>query len=323
MKSKFKFFIIALVAVIGFSIIACDDGNGNSGNGNDCKCSNPCVIANCTCKDCPGNDVSGGCECADPCTIANCVCPDCPGIEPACEHVFSVIPATCVANSIPGLCELCEEPNPAAVITALGHDWDWETAGLKNCRFNGCTVRPPVGTPGPAGGIIIYIGNNNFTVTSTTDAFTQYTARYLEAAPSNAIGGTGNQTEMRWTSKTASPWLDVAGTSSAIGSGRNNTALIIAKEEEEPTNTYIYAALACNNYFVEGYESFTDWFLPSQDELHELYLRREHLGITESFFWSSTHNNLNFVWAQTFNGGNKNGLQMNSDRLVRPIRAVR
>jgi len=74
MRNTLKLFcIIALIALIGFSMTSC------GGNGNECECSDPCLIPNCSCLDCPGNSSGDGCECADPCLIPNCNCLDCPG----------------------------------------------------------------------------------------------------------------------------------------------------------------------------------------------------------------------------------------------------
>ena len=53
MKKFFKTLgIFALVMALVFSFTTCD-GNGGDEN---CNCENPCVIADCTCPDCPGND---------------------------------------------------------------------------------------------------------------------------------------------------------------------------------------------------------------------------------------------------------------------------
>jgi len=53
---------------------------------------------------------------------------------------------------------------------------------------------------------------------------------------------------------TETPCPDVTGILDTIGSGRNNTALIIAAEKAAyPSDTYIYAASACDNFsYMEG-----------------------------------------------------------------------
>ncbi|MCL2808489.1 MAG: DUF1566 domain-containing protein, partial [Treponema sp.] len=172
-----------------------------------------------------------------------------------------------------------------------------------------------LGATGPAGGKIIYVAPAGFTVTSTTPAFTTYTAYYIEAAPTDAG-------YMRWSTQSSSPYPDVAGTLLTIGSGRNNTALIIAAEQTaHPSNAYIYAALACKNYTSSGFESFNDWFLPSQDELNQLYLRRADFSITTGWFWSSSQSSFIFAWFQVFGNGNQTVSDKGANSDVRAIRA--
>jgi hypothetical protein len=59
----------------------------------------------------------------------------------------------------------------------------------------------------------------------------------------------------------------IPGTSSEIGTGQTNTALIVA-ECGEPNR----AARICDDLVLNG---FDDWFLPSQDELNQLYLQKK------------------------------------------------
>ena len=254
-------------------------------------------------------------------------------IGSALQHIFSTTPATCTAASIPGTCtrEGCEVINPEVVVLALGHDGIWTvTNSIYPATSTGtcsrCSVTSRVtqiGDTGPAGGKIIYIAPTGFEVTSTTSAFTTYTAYYLEAAPANAVGGTGAQTTMRWSTRSSSPYPDVTGTLLTIGSGRNNTALIIAAEKAAHlSNTYIYAALACDNYSVAGYN---DWFLPSRDELNRLYSRRANVGVTFSgmnWFWSSSQGSIERAWFQSFDySGSQHDGGKTQPMNVRAVRA--
>ncbi|MCL2174751.1 MAG: bacterial Ig-like domain-containing protein [Treponema sp.] len=135
------------------------------------------------------------------------------------------------------------------------------------------TVAPgtyKVGDTGPGGGTIFYYNANGFTVTGFGTCY------YLEAAPLNTV------TQKRWSTVTGNPFpvIDDAANTAAIGAGKNNTALILAGDPTAP------AALACVSYNGGGKN---DWFLPSIDELQELYKLRNRLGITASYrFWSST-----------------------------------
>jgi len=205
----------------------------------------------------------------------------------------------------------CEDDDPCD----LGHDFNGIVSCTEEypatsvevctrCSEIGETRDAQIGDTVPGGGIIFYIADGEeerplgFTVTSTTSAFETYTAYYLEAALENAVGGTGTQTMMRWSTQDGQPYPNVTGTLLTIGSGRNNTALIIETEKTvHPANTYIYAALACDNYSTE---SADDWFLPSKDELHELYRQKSYFGLSTGWFWSSSQAESNFAWDRSF-----------------------
>ena len=278
------------------------------------------------------------------CTAAQ-VCTDCDDvIEGARGHAFSTIPATCITESIPGTCtrEDCDEENQEAVVTELGHDWDWinyiSGSGLRKCQRNDdCTITAGIGDTGPGGGIIFFVADGvGFLADNTTPkplGFTLFltatdavgtTAYYLEASTVATLGGTGAQTTMRWSIRTTSPYptVNIANDASGrgIGTGKRNTAIIIAAEEaERPVeNTYIYAALACDNYSTV---TAVDWFLPSRDELNELYKERAHFGISSGWFWSSSQNGSLYAWDQNFGSGGQSYGNKNLDTSVRPVRA--
>ena len=117
-----------------------------------------------------------------------------------------------------------------------------------------------IGTSGPAGGIIFYDKG------SYSDGW-----RYLEAAPSDQ----GDWVE--WGEYGTS----VGGTSTAIGSGKSNTAKIVTA-----LGTGNYAARLCYDFELGGYD---DWFLPSKDELNELYKQKDTVGGFASVsYWSSS-----------------------------------
>ena len=124
---------------------------------------------------------------------------------------------------------------------------------------------------------------------------------------------------MRWSTQT-SGFPNVTGTLLTIGSGRNNTALIIAAEKAlYPSNTYIYAALACDNYSIAG---FNDWFLPSRDELNQLYHRRADFGLSSGWCWSSSQSVSHLAWSQSFSvTGTQSDNWKDSGVGVRAVRA--
>lgn len=77
---------------------------------------------------------------------------------------------------------------------------------------------------------------------------------------------------------------DYLGTKTAIGYGQSNTTIILTAFGE-----YLTAAKACNLY-DDG--TYTDWFLPSYDELRAIYSNVYKLGygtfFLDSLYWSSS-----------------------------------
>jgi hypothetical protein len=142
-----------------------------------------------------------------------------------------------------------------------------------------------IGDTGPAGGTVFY------------DKFSSAGGwRYLEAAPI--------ETEQKF------PWgrVEVRGTSPALGDGKRNTQLIV---EELRKNKIGGAAQYCDDLEYGGY---TDWFLPSNDELNLMYqnLKEKGLGgFTNDTYWSSSvHDNSfsGYSFAQRFNDGFRFGV---------------
>jgi hypothetical protein len=116
-------------------------------------------------------------------------------------------------------------------------------------------------------------------------------------------------------------------TRTAIGTGSENTDDIIAVQGATETS---YAAGLARAYTGGGY---TDWFLPSKDELNKMYLEKSTINTTASvnsgsdfsesnFYWSSTMNNYNSAWSQVFNTGGQTGnLKTYLTHYVRAVRA--
>jgi 2-keto-3-deoxy-6-phosphogluconate aldolase len=108
--------------------------------------------------------------------------------------------------------------------------------------------------------------------------------------------------------------IAVPGTLTTLGSGSANTDKIITQNGAGST----YAAGLARAYTGGNY---TDWYLPSQDELNKLYLNRVAVGgFTDFSYWSSTELNSSSVWIQYFyNGDHGNDLKKGSNY----VRAVR
>jgi hypothetical protein len=161
---------------------------------------------------------------------------------------------------------------------ALGHNFEWEgyiyKSAKRNCQRIECTHTASVGDIGPGGGKIFYVAASPFRHYTSKDDTVGTLVYYLEVAPqSNSFNA------FRWSSTSAAPSLDIAGTEREIGKGLRNTLLILASDTSAP------AARACQNYKGGGK---TDWYLPSSEELQTLYYEKEAVGdLANSYYWSS------------------------------------
>jgi hypothetical protein len=136
-----------------------------------------------------------------------------------------------------------------------------------------------VGGPGPDGGIVFYDKG------SYSDGW-----RYLKAAPAST----------EWESKPwGGPGTEVGGDAQgqAIGTGVANTQAIVAEywDEEPYDGRDDYAAILASDLSYGGYD---DWFLPSEDELNEMYIHREAIGgFASTGYWSSSEASSLNAWA--------------------------
>jgi len=105
-------------------------------------------------------------------------------------------------------------------------------------------------------------------------------------------------------------------TALAIGTGLANTNAIINSQGPTQTN---YAAGIAQAYTIGSY---SDWYLPSKDELNKLYLNRVAIGgFGSDIYWSSSAFNYSTTYVQNFgNGGMYNEFSNGSGIHVRAIR---
>ena len=164
-----------------------------------------------------------------------------------------------------------------------------------------------VGDTGPAGGTIVFV-----------DVEREHDWDYLEAAPVDL--GTDNA-EYIWGLNTVA-----VQTGDSIGTGQADTTAIIEALEEDPNTPANYAAKAADAFSHNGY---SDWFLPSKDELNLIHELREILsGLRPNqYYWSSSDDDasITWVWAQIVNSDT--GRQANSGgsgkHATRPVRVIR
>lgn len=82
-----------------------------------------------------------------------------------------------------------------------------------------------------------------------------------------------------------------------IGTGKSNTSKIV----QVLGRSGVYAALVCFNYANDG---FFDWYLPSKNELNQLFKRRNIVGgFSATNYWSSSETSKGTAWDQEFGGG--------------------
>lgn len=99
-----------------------------------------------------------------------------------------------------------------------------------------------------------------------------------------------------------------------LGTGNQNTSDIVAG-----CGFSFSAARKCWDLVQNGY---SDWFLPSKDELNKLYINRLAIGnfSSSAFYWSSSEYDDSQAWSQTFNGGGQYPNYKSGNYNVRPIR---
>jgi uncharacterized protein (TIGR02145 family) len=137
------------------------------------------------------------------------------------------------------------------------------------------------------------------------------------------IAATSDQsTGIRWYNGS---WLYTGATGTVIGTGLSNTNAIIASQGETATS---YAAGLARAYTGGGY---TDWYLPSKEELNKLRINRDGIGgFADDFYWSSSEYGVEGVlaWYQNFHigadqGAIDKGIRTFNVRAIRAFSAVK
>lgn len=106
------------------------------------------------------------------------------------------------------------------------------------------------------------------------------------------------------------------GTGTATGMGRTNTLKILKKY---PASKYPNSAAAVASRYRGG--GFRDWFLPSKDELNELYRQMAVVGGFAGYdYWSSSEHGGDQAWGEHFYNG---GQDADHKSLLNRVRAVR
>ena len=120
----------------------------------------------------------------------------------------------------------------------------------------------------------------------------------------------------QWSSTNFQTWAYASG----IYGGAQNTKKSIARAIAESSTCP--AASVCDNLVSGGY---TDWYLPSKDELDMMYVNLHLQGLGNfqtNYYWSSTELQYGLAWEQNFYYGSqasydKDGIYADNVRAVR------
>ena len=112
--------------------------------------------------------------------------------------------------------------------------------------------------------------------------------------------------------------IETGATGTAIGTGKSNTKKIVQAQGQGN-----YAAKLCYDLSLNGY---SDWYLPSKNELNILYKNRELIGgffiDCDNCYWSSSETKYGNARGQDFNNGRLYGSTgKNYTGRVRAVRA--
>jgi hypothetical protein len=127
----------------------------------------------------------------------------------------------------------------------------------------------------------------------------------LIAAPSNQSTG------IQWYNGS---YVTTGAIAAALGTGNANTNTIVSVQ-----GNGTYAAKLCYDLVLNGY---SDWYLPSMDELNKLYINRTAIGgFAAAVYWSSSEFNYINAWYQYFYNGDQDGTGKLGTYHVRAVRA--
>ena len=118
----------------------------------------------------------------------------------------------------------------------------------------------------------------------------------------------------------SAPWGNIVMSTNAtgmvVGTGQTNTTAIIAAQ-----GPGYYAANICDSLVLNGY---SDWFLPSHDELNLVYLQKKETtiwGFSLYGYWSSSENGNISAWFQSLSSGSILSSNKDFKYYVRAVRA--
>ena len=141
----------------------------------------------------------------------------------------------------------------------------------------------------------------------------------------------------KWDQRTNVRWFaGTYGNTQARGdgpyAGEANTAIIIAAQVAIGDDGGTYAARICNELQIAvGGKTYGDWYLPSKEELDLMYTNKVKIDATavlnggvvfsNELYWSSTEEDSNIAWGQSFGDGGHYYTTKHYQIRVRAVRA--
>jgi hypothetical protein len=184
------------------------------------------------------------------------------------------------------------------------------------------------GDPGKLAGIYNYI-DGEWTILAVGDSYGGGIVAYIDgtgqhglivatADQSASIAWiTGGDTQTTWVNE-----VNYGGTSTDYGTGQANTNAM-----KDQTGYTGGAAKVCDDYSVTvGSDAYTDWFLPSKDELNLMYANLHKAatpigGFANSDYRSSSESSATQAWFQSFAAGDQSEGNKDFGAHVRAVRA--
>ncbi len=170
-------------------------------------------------------------------------------------------------------------------------------SGWKNAAGGDITDPPAIGDYRD-GGIVFYIASPPVDLDGDGDLDTGLVCAIVDQSSS-----------IEWILGGSTQTTTNGGTSASIGQGQKNTKAMMGQAGYTGG-----AAKVCNDYSITVNEiTYSDWFLPSKDELNQIYTNKATINTTAAansgsnfsnvYYWSSTEYDNGRAWKQYFFNG--------------------
>ena len=180
------------------------------------------------------------------------------------------------------------------------------------CAMGGACI---VGNTGPGGGIVFYVQASGGTFACGATLASR--CKYLEAAPTSGTNAWTDVMRTWATNINSNQTKSVPGADgTAIGTGYRNSLDIVAQ-----TGNVAATSAAVEARAYRGPNNLSDWYLPSKNELNELYRNRAIFAFENSVYWSSTEFAGDKAWYQGLSHGLQGAASKSDTNRVRPVRA--